>query len=71
MGEEINLRLRELWEFTLMEHNFPADVHYYNEFGKLVMEECIKACQSRVGNSDYNTGRMHCVSDIKEHFGVK
>lgn len=41
------------------------------KFAKLIIQECIKACQSRVGNSDYNTGRMHCVSDIKEQFGVE
>lgn len=39
-------------------------------FVKLIVQECIKACNSRVGNSDYNTGRMHCVSDIREHFGI-
>lgn len=40
------------------------------KFAKLVIDECIKICNSRVGNSDYNTGRMHCASDIKEHFGL-
>ena len=41
------------------------------EIAEAVIQECIDVCKSRVGNSDYNTGRMHCVSDIKEHFGVK
>jgi predicted transcriptional regulator len=36
-----------------------------------IVRECIEVCKSRVGNSDYNTGRMHCVSDLKEHFGVE
>lgn len=36
-----------------------------------IVDDCIEVCKSRVGNSDYNTGRMHCVSDLKEHFGVK
>lgn len=36
-----------------------------------IVRECVEVCNSRVGNSDYNTGRMHCVSDLKEHFGVK
>ena len=43
----------------------------YKIFADLIIKECIKICQSRAGNSDYNTGRMHCVSDIKEHFGIK
>jgi len=37
----------------------------------LIVRECIEVCNSRVGNSDYNTGRMHCASDLKEHFGVE
>ncbi len=41
------------------------------EFAELIVEECLQICKSRVGNSDYNTGRMHCVSDIKEHFGIE
>ena len=36
----------------------------------LIVQECARACTSKVGNSDYNTGRMHCASDVKEHFGV-
>ena len=41
-----------------------------NALAKLIVQECVKICNSRVGNSDYNTGRMHCASDLKEHFGV-
>ena len=41
------------------------------KFAELIVRECIQVCKSRVGNSDYNTGRMHCVSDLKEHFGVE
>jgi len=38
---------------------------------KLVIDKCVEVCYTRAGNSDYNTGRQHCASDIKEHFGVK
>jgi len=44
---------------------------YDTKFAELIVRECIEVCKSRVGNSDYTTGRMHCVSDIKEHFGVE
>jgi uncharacterized membrane protein len=43
----------------------------YERFAELIVKECIEVCYHRVGNSDYNTGRMHCVSDLKEHFGVE
>lgn len=33
-----------------------------------IVDDCIEVCKSRVGNSDYNTGRLHCVSDIRERF---
>ena len=44
----------------------------FNEtkFAELIIKECISVCNSRVGGSDYNTGRLHCISDIKDHFGV-
>jgi hypothetical protein len=42
-----------------------------NHFVKTAIYDCIGVCKSRVGNSDYNTGRMHCISDIKEHFEVE
>jgi hypothetical protein len=41
------------------------------KFAELIVQECVEVCKSRVGNSDYNTGRMHCVSDLKEHFGIE
>ena len=41
------------------------------KFAELIIRECMEVCKSRVGNSDYNTGRMHCASDLKEHFGVE
>ena len=41
------------------------------KFAELIVRECVEVCKSRVGNSDYNTGRMHCASDLKEHFGVE
>lgn len=47
----------------------PESEHY--EIAERVVSECVEVCKSRVGNSDYNTGRMHCASDLKEHFGVE
>ena len=44
---------------------------FAEKFAELIVKECIQVCNSRVGNSDYNTGRMHCASDLKEHFGVE
>lgn len=41
------------------------------KFAEMIVRECMEVCKSRVGNSDYNTARMHCVSDLKEHFGVE
>ena len=40
------------------------------KFVELIVLDCIEVCKSRVGNSDYNTGRLHCVSDIRERFGL-
>lgn len=70
----------EIYDRTLFE-KYGKDGEYIamhqmdSEFQRLFMtnivKECVKICYSRVSNSDYNTGRMHCASDIKEHFGVE
>jgi len=36
-----------------------------------IVGECMDMCKTSVGNADYNTGRIHCLENIKEHFGVK
>lgn len=41
------------------------------KFAELIIWECITVCKSRVGIPDYNTGRMHCASDIRDYFGVE
>ena len=67
----MNERIQEL----IYNFNNEVGVMWANEdklkFAELIVRECIGLCNSRVGNSDYNTGRMHCASDIKEHFGVE
>ena len=41
------------------------------KFAELIVKECLSLCSTSVGNKDYNTGRMHCYDNIKEHFGVE
>ena len=40
------------------------------KFAKLIVKECAEICKTgAVSNIDYNTGRLHCYSDIINHFG--
>jgi hypothetical protein len=41
------------------------------KFAELIILECMRMCKTAVGNADYNTGRLHCLNNIKEHFGVE
>lgn len=41
------------------------------KFAELIVKECIQLCNNQIGNSDYNTGRMHYREDIMDHFGVE
>lgn len=64
-----NTRLAKLVEQCYnrySQHNIDLE-----KFAELIVQECMEVCKSRVGNSDYTTGRMHCASDIKEHFYEK
>jgi len=68
----MNERIKELaHEAGLPTYNPEGMPTKLEKFAELIVRECIEVCKSRVGNSDYTTGRMHCVSDIKEHFGVE
>ncbi len=47
----------------------PESEHY--DIAERVIQECVSVCiNGRVGKQDYNTGRLHCSFDIKDHFGV-
>ena len=68
----MNERIKELaHEAGLPTYNPDGIPTKLEKFAELIVRECIEVCNSRVGNSDYNTGRMHCASDLKEHFGVE
>ena len=44
----------------------------FEKFAELIIQECVNVCKTGgVSNSDYNTGRLHCVYDIKQHFGIE
>lgn len=47
----------------------PESEHY--EIAEAVLEECLSLCLTKVGNGDYNRGRMDCHDNIAEVFGVK
>ena len=71
----MNPRIRELaeqaginkdaFQFSGTPIKHIVDEPSLEKFAELIVEECINVCKSRVGNSDYNTGRLHCVSDIR------
>lgn len=44
--------------------------HLY-DLCEAVVKECMILCKTGVGNADYNTGRLHCLENIKQHFGVE
>lgn len=71
----MNKRLNELadqaWEATAVSKDFGHPVSFAEKLSELIIAECMMLCQTAVGNADYNTGRMHCLNNIKEHFGVK
>lgn len=51
--------------------NYREPLFHKDKFAELLIAQCVKICMSSVGNSDYNTGRMHCANEIKQHFGIK
>ncbi len=75
----MNERIRELAEQAkfMAEEDINRQISYNAElkafaekFAELIVRECMVMCKTAVGNQDYNTGRLHCLENIKEHFGV-
>ena len=67
----MNERIRELLEQAGVKYvTMPKDT-VYEKFAELIVRECLDMCKTTVGNADYNTGRLHCLNNIKEHFGVE
>ena len=55
---------------SLVEHDGEL-IFSKEKFAELIVRECMSMCQTAVGNADYNTGRLHCLENIKEHFGIE
>ena len=66
----MNERIKEL-----AEQAETKEIGYYffdkEKFAELVIADCIAMCKTAVGTPDYNRGRMDCLDNIKEHFGIK
>lgn len=69
LAEQARQYAREQMSHANKPYLFSADV-FEEKFALLIVEECISMCRTAVGNADYNTGRLHCLENIKEHFGV-
>ena len=68
----VNERIRELaHEAGLPTYNPEGIPTKLEKFAELIVRECMAMCKTGVGNADYNTGRLHCLENIKEHFGVE
>jgi hypothetical protein len=72
MSEKINELIKSVKDlkYDSSTGTFETDRRALFEFAELIVRECVEVCKSRVGNRDYNTGRLHCVSDIRERFGL-
>jgi len=49
-------------------HQIYTDNVNYEKFAELIIHECLSMCKTSVGNADYNTGRLHCINNIRERF---
>lgn len=53
------------------EHLWSIPPELLEKYSEMIVRECMQLCKTAVGNADYNTGRMHCHDNIKEHFNIK
>lgn len=65
----MNERIRELWEYCLVEHNYGSDAEYYKKFAQIVIKECANIAY------EYDLPKMSgpgmiIGGRIEQHFGV-
>ena len=63
--------LKRLYDDAVSKCNDNTAWMFEERFAELIIQECMDMCKTAVGNADYNTGRLHCLENIKEHFGVE
>lgn len=72
----MNYRIKEISEQAIrhagQENQFnTTNDQVYTKLSEMIIKECINVCSSRTSSSEeYNAGRMHCIDDIKKHFGI-
>jgi hypothetical protein len=73
MNERIKLLAYEAEDYAdgIVDQGGEFHPAYTKKFAELIVGECMAMCKTSVGNADYNTGRLHCLNNIKEHFGVE
>jgi len=68
MNQRIHELAREAGLPTYNPEGIPTKLE---KFAELIIADCLKMCKTAVGTPDYNRGRMDCLDNIKEHFGVE
>jgi hypothetical protein len=65
--------MNERWWEIKEEYASTQTVEQVNQymFSRKLILECLAVCRGRIGSYEYNQGRLDCVDDIKEHFGIK
>jgi hypothetical protein len=78
MNEQFSKLYHLAWNYSEFDNEYQEKPTYERRcvvqsriFAELIVRECMALCKTSVGNADYNTGRLHCLENIKEHFGVR
>lgn len=68
----MNERIQELYNkaWSKVDPTNPKET-FTKAFAELIIQDCLELCLTKVGNGDYNRGRMDCHDNIKEHFGIE
>jgi hypothetical protein len=76
----MNERIRELavqagsrlgWDYDPDKSGHPDSGYFLEFFAELIVKECIDVCANGWQGEFTAAGISQCVSDLKEHFGVK
>ena len=78
--EDMNERIRELATKARLLTGWPVGEVEYQKFALLIVRECLYCCDRVISDpvsgarekfDTFEQGGLHCIEEIKQHFGVE
>jgi len=77
MNERIKELAEHAWDATAVSPEFGHPISFARKLAELIVQECLLCCERTISDpvpksvDTFEQGGIHCMDEIKHHFGVK